>query len=267
MTTAKIAAESLGCSVTEYYAAGDLSAQAGKVAEFGAAGYDIIITTIPDPYLFDDPIASAIANGSTVLGWVDDDYTPNPRQAFVGWENNVRCGQKFASIILPLSPGSRIVYASEDIGATWNHDRHIGLMEALSGMDVNVDVVDLTRDYAVGEERLGSYLEAHPDVVAIVGGDGMGTEVAVKVLESKNIPPGQIKVTGHCMSELSIRGIEEGYIEKAMAASPQTVAQTVVMMAYMMREHGVMGITLEVPWVFVAAEDVPWLKAAYVLPG
>ena len=263
MDAGRVACEALGLDYTLYFADGNMPAQADKIREFTAAGYNAIVTSIPDPTLFDDPIGEAVKKGIIVVAWQDDDYTPNPRTAYVGPESNVVYGQKLANALPEIPKGKKVLFLSEALGTTWATQRYEGVKSFFEPKGVPVVTLDLSNDMTVAEQRLTSFLIANPDVYGIVGSDGVGSNTAATVL-IKNYKVGEIYMSGGPTTDITIRALELGYMKEGIVNSYYVIGYTAPYYAYILATQSVLPTDISLKFFAVHKEDAEWLRKWFV---
>src|SRR6202042_1207656 len=137
-----------------------------------ATNPDALILTLPDNNAFTKVVADARAKGIIVIAINNDDVTPghNARQSYIG--------PAFLASGIALTKQLETLFPKE------------GPINVLLG--VNVPGANWSEQRA---DRVGAYLNAHPDTTAYIETGSLDVAVA-QLLKDRGIPPGKIIIGG-----------------------------------------------------------------------
>jgi simple sugar transport system substrate-binding protein len=264
---AETLAADLGIEIVTRYGGDDISGQLTLIEEAIAADYDVIISNIGDSIAFDEPFQRAIDQGIIVIGYDDDDNTPNPRQGFVGSGDLYNLGYQKAQWLEEegIAEGAKVVMISEDPGATWAVEiieGHKDYFEEI-GKEIEWDILETGFEISEIEQRVVAYLLANQDIDGIMNVgmvSSIGTVLALEHLEE--FQPGDVIFIGGVSDEIDIRGIREGYTNVAFALSPGSYGFDAVLMAYNFWKYGILPHTVEHSTMKVTIDNVDILEAS-----
>lgn len=217
---------------------------------------DAIFVAIVDDKAYDAPIADARAKGIEVLAVnVDDSQgaAGNERQAFIG-QSFVAAGYslgKAQARNFPKDGPLRVLMGVSAPGQTWSEQRAGGVLKFLDdfkkdnpGRQVTVDRIDSGTDLAVTADRVGAYLNAHPDTTAYFDCGYWEAGVA-RVLKDRGMAPGKVLLGGFDLVPEVLQQMKAGYIQTAVDQQPYMQGYMPVMEAYLSKNFGLAAANID----------------------
>ena len=114
------------------------------------SGVDGIISTLPDPTAFDDPVQRALDAGIPVIATNADAGPDNPRLAYVG-QSDYSAGRVLAQqVINAIGTSGKIAIGVEDLGHTSLAERLRGVTSVLDETDIEYTILQTTPDLTQG---------------------------------------------------------------------------------------------------------------------
>src|SRR5271155_4278078 len=150
-----------------------------------ATNPDALILTIPDNNAFTKVVADARAKGIIVIAYNNDDVTPghNARQSYIG-PGFLASGvalTKYLTTKFPTDGPINVLVGVNVPGANWSEQRAAGVVKALEdyktanpGRQVTITKMDVGADPATTSDRVGAYLNAHPETTAYIETGSLG---------------------------------------------------------------------------------------------
>ena len=171
-----------------------------------ATNPDALILTIPDNNAFTKVVADARAKGIIVIAINNDDVTPghNARQSYIGpaFLASGMALTRYLSTLFPKEGPINVLVGVNVPGANWSEQRAAGIVKALDdykaanpGRTVTVTKMDVGADPATTSDRVGAYLNAHPETTAYIETGSLDVAVA-HWLKDRGIAPGKVIVGG-----------------------------------------------------------------------
>ena len=203
---------------------GDMPRQLQNFMAAAASGVDGIVTTIPDDTLFDAAIKDAVESGVPVIGVNTDDVEGadgNARMAYIGSSLEKAAYDLAAAVTerLPESGDIHILLGIADFTQNFAIQRNKGFERALNEWkDANPDrnitweAIESSNDGAVVANRVGAYLQAHPETTAYIDSSIWGPQVAA-VLRDAGKAPGEVLVASFEAYNLAIDELKTGYLQ------------------------------------------------------
>lgn len=228
---------------------GSIEQQAANM-EAGLAGNpDALITTIADNKAFDKIIADARAKGIIVIATNADDTegaAGNARQAYVG-QGLAEAGYSLAKYMVTKFPKDgpvHVLVGINDPSANWSTQRASGILKGLAeykaanpGRDIVIDKLDSGGDNATAADRVGAYLNAHPETTAYL--ETGSQDVAVShVLQDRGISAGKILLGGFDVESDVLQAMKSGYIQAHVDQQPYMQGFMPVMEVYLAKTVG-----------------------------
>ena len=245
----KDAADLLGARADIVLANGDLALELQKFQEAVAAKADGIGVVINDAKAWNQPMADAIAKGVPVIGVIDDDPAgdKSPRLFFVGQKGlisghtlGVRLFEEAKKKNMNLS-NAHVVMAAEIPAATYAQVRSSGLKDAMKEYGIpeaNFDMIDVGVEKTIVEERMTSYLVAHPATTILTGAGGLATEMLAASLKGAGKKPGEVIAGGFDMAPGTLDGIANGYVTASIDQQPYLAGFQAVMSLFLYKKYG-----------------------------
>lgn len=246
---------------------GDLEWQLNTWQAVLARKPDGIITTIPDPKMYDSVIQSAMDMGIPVLSSNTDDpegAKGNARIAYIG-QPLVDAGYMLAEqAITSYFPGGpprpRDLHVLITIGApgqTWAEMRGKGITNFLEEYGVpsgNIKKLDTTMSVDTIQSRVVGHLQANPETNLVLSVQySVGGYLAAKSLGKR---PGEITVAGFDLVPTVLDGIEEGYIAFTIDQQPYLQGYLPIVLLFLMKEAGTTPVDVNTSMALVDKSNV-----------
>ena len=227
---------------------GSIEQQAANM-EAGLAGNpDALITTIADNKAFDKIIADARAKGVIVIATNADDTEAggNQRQAYIG-QGLPQAGYSLAKYMATQFPKEgpvHVLVGINDPSANWSTQRASGILKGLEewkaanpGRDITIEKLDSGGDNATAADRVGAYLNAHPETTAYLETGSQDVAVA-HVLKDRGIAPGKVLLGGFDVESDVLQEMKSGYIQAHVDQQPYMQGFMPVMEVYLAKTVG-----------------------------
>ncbi len=233
---------------------------------------DAIFVAIVDDKAYDAPIADARSKGITVLAVnVDDSQgaAGNERQAFIG-QSFVAAGYSLGKAQAKNFPKDGPVHVLMGVsapGQTWSEQRASGVLKFMDdykkdnpGRQVTVDKIDSGTDLAVAADRVGAYLNAHPDTTAYFD-TGYWEAGVARVLKDRGLAPGKVLLGGFDLVPEVLQQMKSGYIQTAVDQQPYMQGFMPVMEAYLAKDFGLTPADIDTGQGIVTPDKVDSIMA------
>ena len=213
-----------------------------------ATNPDALILTLPDNNAFTKVVADARAKGIIVIAINNDDVTPghNARQSYIGpaFLASGIALTKQLSTLFPKEGPINVLIGVNVPGANWSEQRAAGIVKGLEnfkaanpGRELTITKLDVGADPATTSDRVGAYLNAHPDTTAYIETGSLDVAVA-QWLKDRGIPPGKIIVGGFDVESDVLQEMKSGYIQAHADQQPYMQGFMPVMEAYLAKTVG-----------------------------
>lgn len=267
---AEAAAEQLGASFVMRYFEGSLEDQANAIRVAAEGDADLILTSIIDPYLFDDPIQLCINNGKTVMAWIDDDLmTENPRQGIITYPSlRGRGGADYYAAWVRMEELEKDMYLHDGLkmvvpACDLTADYCIEVIDAVNTYleeggykDYTVDIIETTFDLGTIEERERAYFVGHPDVEIVLTTGWISSTGVVLAMEHTEMEPGDVIHYSWVLNDIDARGIEEGYSQKGITFSPASIGYLSVLDGFFVATTGLRAVEAEIDLIWIDQSNV-----------
>ena len=233
---------------------------------------DAIFVAIVDDKAYDAPIADARQKGIIVLAVnVDDSQgaAGNARQAFIG-QSFVAAGYslgKAQSQNFPKDGPIHVLMGVSAPGQTWSEQRAAGVLKFMDdfktqnpGRDVTVEKIDSGTDLAVAADRVGAYLNAHPDTTAYFDTGYWHAGVA-RVLKDRGVAPGKVLLGGFDLVPEVLQQMKAGYIQTEVDQQPYMQGFMPVMEVYLAKNFGLTPADIDTGQGIVTPDKVDAIMA------
>lgn len=210
---------------------------------------DALLTSIVDDKAFDDVIARATKDDVVVIGVnVDDSQGAhgNMRAAFVGQgfrPAGHSLGQAMAENFPKEGPIKVLVGVSAP-GQNWSEARGQGVMDFLEeykaanpNREVSWERIDSGTDLAITADRVGAYLNAHPDTTAYFD-TGFWHAAVARVLKDRGVEPGKVLLGGFDLVPEVVQQMQTGYVQVQVDQQPYMQGFMPVMQVYLAKTFG-----------------------------
>ena len=237
------------CNMIFTQTEGSIEQQAANMRAALAAKPDALITSIVDNKAFDDIIKEARDAGIIVIAANVDDTEGakgNARQAFIG-QGFIPAGYSLAKAIsedFPKDGPIKVLVGISAPGQNWSESRGAGVMKfmeeykaANSGREVSWERIDSGTDLAVTSDRVGAYLNAHPDTTAYFD-TGFWCAGVARSLADRGVEPGKVLLGGFDLVPEVLQQMEKGYVQALVDQQPYMQGFMPVMEVYLSKTVG-----------------------------
>jgi simple sugar transport system substrate-binding protein len=249
---------------------GSIEQQSANMQAALAQKPDALITSIVDNNAFDQIIADARAAGVIVIASNVDDTegaNGNARQAFIG-QGFIPAGYSLGKAMSENFPKDGPIKALIGVsapGQNWSEQRAEGVRKFLEeykaanpGREVDIERLDTGTDGAVVADRVGAYLNAHPDTTVYFD-TGLWHAGVARALADKGVPPGKILLGGFDIVTEVLQQMQAGYIQVEVDQQPYMQGFMPVMEAYLSKTVGLAPADIDTGQGIVRPADVPAL--------
>lgn len=228
---------------------GSIDQQAANMQAAVARHPDALITALADNKAFINVLRDARKQGIIVIA-SNVDATEGPeltlRQAFIG-QNFIPAGENLSRTLsrqFPATGDLRILVGVSAPGQNWAEQRARGVMNGLEeykkahpDRKVVIDRIDSGTDGAITADRVGAYLNLHPDTTAYFD-MGLWHSSVARVLQDRGIKPGKILLAGFDLVPQVLQEMQAGYIQLEVDQQPYEQGFMPVMEAYLAKKAG-----------------------------
>jgi simple sugar transport system substrate-binding protein len=243
------AAAELGCKADIDLCGSDMALQAKRFQEAVAMRPTGISLVINDDKAWDKPVADAVAKGINVIGCNNDDTqgsAGNARLAYIG-QNERRAGLMIGRAVFAAAKAKgwnlatmKVACAVEVAGANYGVVRSSGIMDAMEeyGIPGKPEIVDCTLEMTTAEQRITSYIIAHPDVKLMFGLGGITTDRLTSAMKNAGKKAGDILGGGFDAAPGTLTGLEENYMVASIDQQQYLQGYFSVYVLYLMKKYG-----------------------------
>lgn len=237
------------CNMIFTQTEGSIEQQAANMRAALAAKPDALLTSIVDNNALDDIIKEARAAGVIVIAVNVDDTEGakgNARQAFIG-QGFVPAGYSLGKAIsqdFPKEGPIKVLVGISAPGQNWSESRGAGVMKFLEeykaanpGREVSWERIDSGTDLAVTSDRVGAYLNAHPDTTAYFD-TGFWCAGVARALADRGVEPGKVLMGGFDLVPEVLQQMEKGYVQALVDQQPYMQGFMPVMEVYLSKTVG-----------------------------
>jgi len=242
------AANQLGCKATIDLAGSDMALQAKDFQEAVAQRPDGIALVINNDTAWNKPVADAIAKGIPVIGVNNDVKTGaagNARLCYIGQDER-HAGLSVGRAVFGAAKAKgwdlasmKVACMVEVAGANYGVVRSSGIVDAMKeyGMSGAPDIVDCTLDMTQAEQRITSYLIAHPDVKLIFGLGGITTDRLTTAMKNAKKKVGDMLGGGFDATPGTQTGLKEGYMVASIDQQQYLQGYFAVYVLYLIKKY------------------------------
>ena len=237
------------CNMIFTQTEGSVEQQLANMRAALAAKPDALLTSIVDNKAFDDVIKEARDAGVLVSAVNVDDTEGakgNARQAFVG-QGFVPAGYSLGKAIsesFPKEGPIKVLVGISAPGQNWSESRGAGVMQFLEeykaahpDRQVSWERIDSGTDLAVTSDRVGAYLNAHPDTTAYFD-TGFWCAGVARSLQDRGVAPGKVLLGGFDLVPEVLQQMQKGYVQALVDQQPYMQGFMPVMEAYLNKKVG-----------------------------
>lgn len=202
------------------------------------AGVDGIISTLPDPTAFDEPVRRALEAGIPVIGTNADAGPNNPRLAYVG-QSDYDAGRVLAQTLIEhIGTSGKVAIGIEDLGHTSLAERLRGVRSVLDQYpEIKYEVLQTSPDLTIGAATFETYLIANRDAKAIISVDA-NTQSHGVVIRNLGLE-GKVISGGWDLVPTTIDNIKDGYTKFVIDQQPYVQGFYPVLALYLYHQYGI----------------------------
>ncbi|MFC3325183.1 sugar ABC transporter substrate-binding protein [Mesorhizobium cantuariense] len=237
------------CNMIFTQTEGSVEQQLANMRAALAAKPDALLTSIVDNKAFDDVIKEARDAGVLVIAVNVDDTDGakgNARQAFIG-QGFKPAGYSLGKAIsesFPKEGPIKVLVGISAPGQNWSESRGAGVMQFLEeykaahpDRQVSWERIDSGTDLAVTSDRVGAYLNAHPDTTAYFD-TGFWCAGVARSLQDRGVAPGKVLLGGFDLVPEVLQQMQKGYVQALVDQQPYMQGFMPVMEAYLNKKVG-----------------------------
>ncbi|RNJ45198.1 ABC transporter substrate-binding protein [Mesorhizobium erdmanii] len=237
------------CNMIFTQTEGSVEQQLANMRAALAAKPDALLTSIVDNKAFDDVIKEARDAGVLVIAVNVDDTEGakgNARQAFVG-QGFKPAGYSLGKAIsesFPKEGPIKVLVGISAPGQNWSESRGAGVMQFLEeykaahpDRQVSWERIDSGTDLAITSDRVGAYLNAHPDTTAYFD-TGFWCAGVARSLQDRGVAPGKVLLGGFDLVPEVLQQMQKGYVQALVDQQPYMQGFMPVMEAYLNKKVG-----------------------------
>ena len=237
------------CNMIFTQTEGSVEQQLANMRAALAAKPDALLTSIVDNKAFDDVIKEARDAGVLVIAVNVDDTEGakgNARQAFIG-QGFKPAGYSLGKAIsesFPKEGPIKVLVGISAPGQNWSESRGAGVMQFLEeykaahpDRQVSWERIDSGTDLAIMSDRVGAYLNAHPDTTAYFD-TGFWCAGVARSLQDRGVAPGKVLLGGFDLVPEVLQQMQKGYVQALVDQQPYMQGFMPVMEAYLNKKVG-----------------------------
>ncbi|MGX5829078.1 substrate-binding domain-containing protein [Mesorhizobium sp. 43Arga] len=237
------------CNMIFTQTEGSVEQQLANMRAALAAKPDALLTSIVDNKAFDDVIKEARDAGVLVIAVNVDDTEGakgNARQAFIG-QGFKPAGHSLGKAIsesFPKEGPIKVLVGISAPGQNWSESRGAGVMQFLEeykaghpDRQVSWERIDSGTDLAITSDRVGAYLNAHPDTTAYFD-TGFWCAGVARSLQDRGVTPGKVLLGGFDLVPEVLQQMQKGYVQALVDQQPYMQGFMPVMEAYLNKKVG-----------------------------
>jgi simple sugar transport system substrate-binding protein len=226
---------------------GSIADQVNNIKTSIARQPDAIVTAIANDNALCPVVKEATEQGIIVMASNVDAVSKEDcgRLSYMG-QNFVDAGDVLGektAALFPKEGAIRVLLGISAPGQTWSEERAKGIENALSRFQkanpdrkLTIDRIDSGTDLAKVAERVTAYYDANPDLTAYFD-MGMWEASVARVLESRDIPAGQVLLSGFDVIPEVVEYMEKGYIQTVVNQGPYLQGYLPVVQIHLMKNH------------------------------
>ncbi len=243
----------------------DLEATAQNIDRAIAANPDVLMVTVTDAVLFDEPLRRAINAGIPVIAYDSGDIRPKeeaiPYLTYVGpddYEGGYQAGDRF----IEAGGSAKAVCVNQQVGHVLLDLRCQGLTDRLAEDDIPVEVLGVSDDPAQSATVLSDFYAANPDADMFLTLGPNSADPFYAFMEAEGLEAGDVLHGTFDLSPKISEKIKDGTTLFAIDGQPYMVGYLPVFWGAMLHRYGLYpstDITATGPG-FIDQEGVPLLE-------
>jgi simple sugar transport system substrate-binding protein len=260
------------CNMIFTQTEGSIEQQVANMRAALAAKPDALLTSIVDNTALDDVIKEARDAGVIVIAVNVDDTEGakgNARQAFIG-QGFVPAGYSLGKAVSDSFPATgpiKVLVGISAPGQNWSESRGAGVMKFLeeykaahADREVSWERIDSGTDLAITSDRVGAYLNAHPDTTAYFD-TGFWCAGVARALQDRGVEPGKVLMGGFDLVPEVLQQMQKGYVQALVDQQPYMQGFMPVMEVYLSKTVGLAPSDIDTGQGIVRADQVDAIMA------
>ncbi|MCK6628867.1 MAG: sugar ABC transporter substrate-binding protein [Anaerolineae bacterium] len=220
----------------------DLEATAQNIDRAVAANPDVLMVTITDAVLFDEPIRRAIDAGIPVIAYDSVDTRPKeeriPYITYVGpddYQGGYQAGDRF----IAAGGATKAVCVNQQVGHVLLDLRCQGLSDRLAEDGIETEVLGVSDDPAQSTTTLSDFYAANPDVDMFLTLGPNSADPFYAFMEAEGLEPGDVLHGTFDLSPKIVEKIKDGTSLFAIDGQPYMVGYLPVFWGAMIHRYGI----------------------------
>ena len=260
------------CQMVFTQTEGSIEQQAANMQAAVARHPDALITALADNKAFIGVLKDARKQGTIVIA-ANVDATSGEeltlRQAFIG-QNFIPAGENLSRTLskqFPRTGDLRILVGVSAPGQNWAEQRAKGVMNGLEefkkanpGRKIVIDRIDSGTDGAITADRVGAYLNLHPDTNAYFD-MGLWHSSVARVLQDRGVKPGKVLMGGFDLVPQVLQEMKAGYIQLEVDQQPYEQGFMPVMEVYLAKKAGLAPASIDTGEALVTPDQAGAIMA------
>jgi simple sugar transport system substrate-binding protein len=219
----------------------DLEATAQNIDRAVAANPDVLMVTITDAVLFDEPIRRAIDAGIPVIAYDSVDTRPReeriPYMTYVG-PDDYQGGYQAGDHFIKAGGATKAVCINQQVGHALLELRCQGLKDRLAEDNIPVDVLGISEDPAQSTTTISDYYASNPDTDMFLTLGPTGADPFYAFMEAEGLQPGDVLHGTFDLGPKIVEKIKDGTSLFAIDGQPYMVGYLPVFWAAMLHRYG-----------------------------
>lgn len=220
----------------------DLEATAQNIDRAVAAKPDVLMVTITDAVLFDEPIRRAVTAGIPVIAYDSVDTRPKeeriPYITYVG-PDDYQGGYQAGDHFIKAGGKTKAVCINQQVGHALLDLRCKGLKDRLAEDNISVDTLGISEDPAQSATVISDYYASNPDTDMFLTLGPTGADPFYAFMESEGLKSGDVLHGTFDLSPKIVEKIKDGTSLFAIDGQPYLVGYLPVFWGAMIHRFGI----------------------------
>jgi simple sugar transport system substrate-binding protein len=220
----------------------DLEATAQNIDRAIAANPDVLMVTVTDAVLFDEPIRRAIDAGIPVIAYDSGDIRPKeeaiPYLTYVGpddYQGGYQAGDRF----IKAGGAGKAVCINQQVGHVLLDSRCQGLKDRLAEDSISVDILGAVDDPAQTTTIISDYYASNPDVDMFLTLGPNSADPFYAFMEAEGLQAGDVLHGTFDLGPKIVEKIKDGTTLFAIDGQPYMVGYLPVFWGAMIQRYGI----------------------------
>jgi simple sugar transport system substrate-binding protein len=182
---------------------------------------------------------------------------------YVG-QNTYKAGYNLAKMCIKrmnIKPGDKVVVWGALNSLSKKNARSMGNLDCFTDNNIKADFLEMTvearsKPMSKGYEDFINYYKSNPDLKLIIVNGGVLTGAIMDIFKKAGIPSKKIKCAGYDLSEGSISGIKEGYIDFVNDQQPYLQGYLPILQVCLTKKYGFSGLHINTDSSFIDDSNV-----------